>query len=69
MYYNPDTYGILKFRHNYTQTGEQILSAFFIPCTKIMKDRKTYLEPRGYVDEDKAKEFYDRVRATKAKNP
>lgn len=69
MYYNPDIYGILKFRHNYTQTGEEILSAFFIPCTKIMKDRKKYLEPRGYVDEEKAKEFYDKARAMKAKDP
>lgn len=69
MYYNPETYGILKFRHNYTQTGEETLSSFFIPCTKIMKDRKKYLEHRGYVDEEKAKEFYDKVRATKASNP
>ena len=69
MYYNPETYGILKFRHNYTQTGEEALTAFFIPCTKIMKDRDKFLEHRGYVDEDKAKEFYDKVRAKKASNP
>ena len=69
MYYNPEAYGILKFRHNYTQTGEEILSSFFIPCTKIMKDRETFLQHRGYVDEIKAKDFYDKVRASKANNP
>lgn len=69
MYYNPDIYGILPFRHNYTETGETAITAFFIPCTKIMKDRKTFLEHRGFVDPKKAKAFYDAVRAKKAKDP
>lgn len=69
MYYNPQTYAILPFRHNYTATGEQCLTAFFMPCTKIMKDRKTFLSHRGYVDEEKAKAFHNEVRQSMVNSP
>lgn len=69
MYYNPQTYGILPFRHNYTFTGDICLTSFFMPCTKIMKDRKTFLSHRGYVDEEKAKAFHDKVRADMVHSP
>lgn len=69
MYYNPKTYAILPFRHSYTSTGEQCLTAFFMPCTKIMKDRKKFLQHRGYVDEDLAKKFHDSVRADMINSP
>lgn len=69
MYYNPESYAILPFKHNYTSTGEECLTSFFMPCTKIMKDRKRFLSHRGYVDEDAAKEFYDSVRQGMASTP
>lgn len=69
MYYNPQTYAILPFRHKYTATGEECLTSFFMPCTKIMKDRKTFLSKRGYVDEDLAKAFHDNVRSSMSKSP
>ena len=32
IYYNPEAYDILPFRHKYTQTGEEALTGFFIPA-------------------------------------
>lgn len=69
MYYNPLTYSILPFRHKYNALGEESMTSFFVPCTKIMKDRKRFLSPRGYVDEDKAKAFYEEVRKDMASSP
>jgi hypothetical protein len=68
MYYDPDMYGILPFKHNYTPQGDETISAFFIPCTKIMKD-KSFFDYRGYVDEDKAREYWDSVRVRYSRNP
>lgn len=68
MYYDPDMYGILPFKHNYTPQGDETISAFFIPCTKIMKD-KSFFDERGYVDEDKAREYWDSVRVRYSRNP
>jgi hypothetical protein len=69
MYYNPQTYAILPFKHHYTSTGEECLTSFFMPCTKIMKDRKRFLSHRGYVDEDEAKAFHNEVRGTMIASP
>lgn len=68
MYYDPDVYGILPYRHNYTPQGDEVTSAFFIPCTKIMKDKK-FFDNRGYVNEQVAKDYWDGVRQIYAKNP
>ena len=32
IYYNPEAYDVLPFRHKYTQTGEEALTGFFIPA-------------------------------------
>lgn len=69
MYYNPQTYAILPFKHTYTMTKEECLTAFFMPCTKIMKDRKTFLSHRGYVDEEKAIAFHNNVRESMLASP
>ena len=57
MFYDPEAFGILPYKHNYTQTGEYVLTGYFVPCTKIPKDRKRFLDQRGFVDEDKVKEW------------
>lgn len=69
MFYDPKAFGILPFRHSYTQLGEQVLTAYFVPCTKIPKDRKRFLEARGYVDEDKVKAWQEEIRATMINTP
>lgn len=68
MYYNPEVFGILPYRHNYTQTGEETISAFFLPCFKSIKDLKM-LDSRGFISDAKGKEYFDKIRATKATDP
>ena len=68
IYYEPRRYGVLPFKHKYTATKEYALTAFFIPCTKIMK-RKDFFDHRGYVDEKKAYEYWEGVRATFSGDP
>lgn len=68
MFYSPKLFGILPFRNHYTSTGEEALTGFFIPCTKIMKDR-SFLDNRGFADPDKARAFYEHIRELKAADP
>lgn len=69
MFYDPNAYGILPHRHSFTQTGEQCLTAFFVPCTKIPKNRSRFLEARGFVDPDKVKEWQEEIRASMINTP
>lgn len=68
MYYNPEVFGILPYRHSYTQTGEETISAFFLPCFKSIKDL-SLLDKRGFISDQKGKEYFDKIRATKASDP
>lgn len=68
MYYNPEIYGVLPFRHNYTQTGDYTVSAFFLPAFKTVKQVSLY-DSRGYISDKVGRAFFDRVRAIKAKDP
>ena len=69
MFYDPNAYGILPFRHTYTQTGEEAITSYFIPCTKIPKNRARFLEHRGFVDPDKVKAWQDEERAKMINTP
>lgn len=66
MYYDPDSYNILPFRHNYTQTGEQVLTAYFIPAFNIVR---SVIDKRGWTDPELGKEYYNKRRATYTDNP
>lgn len=68
MYYNPEIYGVLPFRHNYTQTGDSTISAFFLPAFKTVKQVSLY-DKRGYISDKDGRAFFDRVRAIKSKDP
>ena len=50
MYYEPTVFGILPFRHCYTQTGEETISGFFLPAFKSIKDM-SMLDRRGFITE------------------
>lgn len=69
MFYDPEAFGILPYKHHYTQTGEEVLTGYFVPCTRIPKDRKRFLDKRGFVDEDKVKEWQNEVRSTMINTP
>ena len=68
MYYNPKQYGVLPFRHNYTQLGDYTLSAFFLPAFKTVKDMSLY-DSRGYISDEVGKAFFDQTRKIKQSDP
>lgn len=68
MYYEPNSYDILPYRHNFSQNGEQVLTAYFIPAISIVKEAG-YMDHRGYTNPEKGKEYYDKQRLTKISNP
>ena len=69
MYYKPDMFGILKYKHSFTQTGEEAQTAFFIPSFKIIANKLELADHRGWFDPVIAKEYYDKKRMAKASDP
>lgn len=63
---NPDSYNILKFRHNHTPDGKFILTGMFIPAYRMVL---SLLDKRGWCDPVKAKEWWDKERTLKAADP
>jgi hypothetical protein len=68
MYYKPKIFGILPYRHRYTQDGSQVLTAYFMPCFKVIKFAG-YTDARGWTDPDKGRAFYEAQRDVKAEDP
>lgn len=68
IYYSPKSYGVLPYRHKYTNTGEEILTGFFIPAYKVVNTSEC-IDHRGYTDEEKGKEYYEREKALRADDP
>ena len=66
LYYHPETYDVLPYRHNYTQDGCTILSAFFIPAFAQVSG---LVDNRGYCDPIKGKEYYEKERAKMIDSP
>ena len=62
MYFNPDAYNILPFLNNYTEDGEWVKTAYFIPAN-IAFYREGYVDKRGVCNIAKATEFYMAERA------
>lgn len=61
IYYHPEPYGVLPYRHNYTSDGSTILSGYFIPAfTQSMVPGMT--DERGYCDEEKNKAYLQEKR-------
>lgn len=68
IYYNPKGFKVLPYRHNFTQTGETAITAFFIPYfSQLMIEGFT--DSRGYCDEKKAKEYLQKERDNLASDP
>lgn len=68
IYYNPDVYDVLPFRHNFTYTNEEAFTGYFIPSFTVVNTPEC-MDSRGYTNPEKGKEYYDRERARKAKDP
>lgn len=59
IYYNPEAYDVLPFRHSYTQTGEVALTGFFIPAFAQVWE---CLDKRGFCDKERAKKILQKDR-------
>ncbi len=68
IYYDPTTYGVLPYKHNFTQTGEYTISAFFLPAFRTIKET-SLLDHRGWISDEEGKKYFDRTRAIKASDP
>jgi hypothetical protein len=60
MFYNPDNYTMLPYKHNHTRTGDWAFTGYFIPSFSIWFGTETEkgFDHRGVVYEDKAKKSY-----------
>ena len=67
IYYEPEAFNVLPYKHHYTQTGEEALTSFFLPAFSIIKGE--YMDNRGYTDPKKGKEYYDKQREKYLKSP
>lgn len=68
MFFNPQAYNILPFYNNYTEDGEWVTTAYFIPAN-IAFYRKGYVDNRGVCNIKKATEFYMQERAKLESSP
>lgn len=68
MYYNPQIFGVLPYKHNFTATGEETLSSFFLPAFRTIKEHHL-LDHRGWISDEDGKKYFDRTRAVKAADP
>ena len=68
IFFNPQGYNVLPFYNNYTEDGEWVLTAYFIPAN-IAFYRDGYVDKRGVCDIKKATEFYMNERAKLENSP
>lgn len=61
IYYNPRSFKILPFKHNYTQDGTTIESGFFIPYF-LQSLNPEFMDNRGVCDTVRYKEFLQEER-------
>ncbi len=68
IYYNPKSFKVLPYRHNYTQTGETATTGFFIPYFAQSLNPE-YMDERGVCNEEKFKEKLQEERDNLASIP
>lgn len=61
IYYEPQAFKVLPYRHNFSQTGETVITAFFIPYFAQSLD-PDFMDHRGVCDEDRFKEVLQEER-------
>lgn len=67
-YEKPETYNALPYRHNFTPTGEEVITAYFIPAYSIL-NKPGYIDKRGWCDPVKAKKYYEEERKKLVSDP
>lgn len=67
-YEEPNTYDALPHRHCYTPSGEQVITAYFIPAYTII-NKPGFIDKRGWTDPVKGRAYYEAERDKKANDP
>lgn len=67
IFYDPDAFNVLPYKHSYSQTGDTVLTGFFLPAFSIVKGE--YMDSRGYTNPERGKEYYDKQRARFINSP
>ena len=62
VYYNPKMFQVLPFKHNYTEDGDWVETAYFIPAYISMNNSK-FVGSRGEYLMKKQREYYEQRRA------
>ena len=62
VYYNPKMFQVLPFKHNYTEDGDWVETAYFIPAYISMNNSK-FVGSRGEYLMKKQREHYEKRRA------
>lgn len=57
IYYDPESYLVLPYKHHYTDDNTEVITGFFIPSYAAL-DKPEVVDSRGIVDTEKAKQFY-----------
>lgn len=68
MYYEPQLFGVLPYRHNFTKNGEYIITSFFLPAFRTIKEL-SLLDSRGWLDDEDGKAYFNKTRDLKAQDP
>lgn len=66
-YINPEVYGALPYRHNFTTNGEEVITSYFIPAYSLV-NVPGYIDNRGYCDPEKSKAYHEELRKSKIKD-
>lgn len=67
IFYDPKAFNVLPYKHHYSQTGDEVLTGFFLPAFSIVKGE--YMDSRGYTNPEKGKEYYDKQRSRFVNSP
>lgn len=67
-YYDPNTYDVLPYRHNYTADNTSVTTGYFIPAYTLVT-KEGYIDKRGWTDPVRGKEYYDNLREKKQGDP
>lgn len=62
IYYDPRAYGVMPYRHRFTETGEEVETGFFIPAYQQIYDT---MDSRGYCEPEASKAILLKAREAK----
>lgn len=66
IFTSPKESDVLGYKHNYTKSGETVVTGFFVPAFNVIRK---LMDNRGYVNEEEGRKFYEEQRNELVANP